>query len=330
MESHVRNVPSLQTRPSREASLDGIHLAELPPGAMLLGGEHHILTYGLLPIEEQYPTYLPKIVKTVAWYTTQHQPVESVEVEALLLARYGISTWGHWLGELLPKAVLAETVHPGRFYFVLPSPASLGGGQPVDPTERILESLAAYGIDAGRIITVKPDRNYRFEKLFGVTPVWSDHLLHPAIGHIMRSRLQGSRAGTRQRRIAVDRNSAFGRVLENSAEIDGVLRGAGFTFLSNGCMAFREQVAAIAGAEVVFGVLGSDLANLIFAPTGVRVVSVAPHVFGDRFFYALILDRAGELIDLRGPITRLNDAVAHRSTFTIDKREVEKALSLFL
>ena len=80
---------------------------------------------------------------------------------------------------------------------------------------------------------------------------------------------------------------------------------------------------------MIFGVLGSDLTNLIYSPAGVKVISVAPATFGDRFFYALILSREGQQIDLRGPITVPDQAIAHLGTFRVDPDEVARALAMF-
>ena len=47
-------------------------------------------------------------------------PTEEIGGEVLIVARYGFWTWGHWLGELLPKMVMVEAAFPGRFRFIVP------------------------------------------------------------------------------------------------------------------------------------------------------------------------------------------------------------------
>jgi hypothetical protein len=69
------------------------------------------------------------------------------------------------------------------------------------------------------------------------------------------------------------------------------------------------------------------LTGLIYSPHGVRVASVAPSVFGDRFFYALVADRRGRYADIRGPITVEDPEIPHRSSFTVKLERVEEALT---
>jgi capsular polysaccharide biosynthesis protein len=312
---------------ARDCALTGISLVELPAGATVLGGQHFVLKVDRALVFEQYPVYFPNTPEHIDEVLNAKLPVEEIAGEALLIARYGIFTWGHWLGELLPKAVLAEAAYPGRFTLVLPHQV-LADQSPNLPWIRIKQSLAAYGIDERRVISVRPDRDYRFARLFAVTPVWSDHLMHPGAVELMRTAIRGQAALTRCRRMAIGRVSAYGRVLENHAEIEMLLRANDFAIHITGAMPFLEQVALFSHAELLFGVLGSDLTNLIYSPAGVKVITAAPAQFGDRFFYALVLARNGQQIDLRGPITLLNDDIAHKSMFRVDPAEVARAVAL--
>jgi len=63
----------------------------------------------------------------------------------------------------------------------------------------------------------------------------------------------------------------------------------------------------------------------------VKVITVAPDQYGDNFFYALILDRAGFLIDLRGPATQLVEGRPDGwpDAFRVELEDVRKAVDLF-
>ena len=51
--------------------------------------------------------------------------------------------------------------------------------------------------------------------------------------------------------------------------------------------------------------------------------------FGDRSFYALVIDRAGPFGDLRGPGTRASDGADHLLEFRIEADEGRAALAAF-
>jgi capsular polysaccharide biosynthesis protein len=312
---------------SRDCALTGVSLVALPAGASVLGGGHYVLKLGDTLVAEQYPPYFPNTPEHVTATLASKHPVAEVENETVLIARFGVFTWGHWLCELLPKLVLVENACPGRFSFALPQEV-FSAPEAALPFVRMRESLAAYGIEQARVVALRADHDYRFSRLFAVTPVWSDFMMHPGGAAAMRMSLRARAEAPPFRRLAIRRLPGWGRELQNFAELETPLRESGFALRMTGVYPFLEQVAAFAASELVFGVLGSDLANLVYASEGIRVVAAAPSVFGDRFFFALVQERRGRMIDLRGPVTIPDKQTAHRSAFTIDPAELAKGLSL--
>ena len=311
----------------RDCALADVSLFALPADARLVGGGHFLLQIGNSFPAEQYPPSLPKTAAQLAANLLLRHPTVDLESETVLIARFGVFTWGHWLCELLPKLVLVENAYPGRFSYALPDEVFAAPAAGL-PFARMRESLAAYGIEEGRAIRLRGDRDYRFSRLFAVDSAWSDYMLHPGAARLMRTRLRTQAAAPAFRRLAVRRVPGWGRELQNFAELEGVLRGHSFAPRMMGVYPFAEQVAAFAEAEMIFAVLGSDLANLIYAPEGVGVITAAPPVFGDRFFHALLVERQGRMIDLRGPVTRADPKTAHRSDFAIAPHELENAIAL--
>jgi capsular polysaccharide biosynthesis protein len=312
---------------ARDCALAGVSLIALPAGASVLGGGHYVLRVGNSLVAEQYPPYFPKTPEHVTATLASKHPVVDVDNETVLIARFGTFTWGHWLCELLPKLALVENAYPGRFSFAIPQEV-FSAPEAALPFVRMRESLAAYGIEQARVAALRADRDYRFSRLFAVTPVWSDSMMHPGAVAAMRTSLRARVEAPPFRRLAIRRVPGWGRELQNFAELETLLRESGFAFRMTGVYPFLEQVAAFAAAELVFAVLGSDLANLVYAPEGIKVVAAAPSVFGDRFFFALVQERRGRMIDLRGPVTIPDKETAHRSAFTIDPAELAKGLSL--
>jgi capsular polysaccharide biosynthesis protein len=312
----------------RVAELAGVSLVALPRGATVIGGGEFILKVDNILASEQYPIYFPLNEERIETILAANMPVQDVGKEVFLAARYGMFTWGHWLGELLPKVVLAEMLHPGRFSFALPQQV-LNDRSPNLPWMRIRESLMAYGIEDQRNTPLDPARDYRFASLFAMTSVWSDHLMHPGAMAAMRTKIRIRSEESPHCRLAIERVPGYGRDLSNYETIKNMLLDSAFEVRRTGAMPFQDQVALFRGADLVFSILGSDLTNLIYSPDGVRVITAAPAIFGDRFFYALILGRQGRQIDLRGPVTANSEGVKHKSPFAVDPAEIKKAIELF-
>lgn len=307
----------------RTAKVDAISLIGLPPGTTVFGGGHFLTAVNDKFIAEQYPPYIGTFVSTLAEITDASRPVIEVSGEKLLVGRFGITTWGHWLGELLPKVILAERSFPGRFTYVLPVQA-VDRLRPNSIWSSIAESLEACGMGSDRLFTTDDNFNYSFKTLFALTSLWSDHIMHPRASESLRQSVSAIPPSS-HKMLAVLRDPQFGRTLVNADEVYTLLQSHGFVLQTTGQLSFAEQVGAFKGANAVFGVLGSDLTNLLFSPVGIDVVTVGPDIFGDRFFYALVLDRGGRMADLRGPVVD-PQAVMHRSTFAIDIQALAAAL----
>ncbi len=310
----------------RSAQVDAIGLVELAE-ATVYGGGHFVCSAEGNLIAEQYPPYIGTVVPDLSSITGIDRPMQRFDVECVLVARYGISTWGHWVAELLPKMALIEDAFPGRFRFVLPEKVVLDSGAGSVWT-RIAESLVACGIPLSRVLPLKDEFNYSFASMFAVTPVFSEHILHPAAGVALRRRTSAIPPSPASK-VAIVRDKRAGRQMRNAAEVYDVLADSGFECLETGAMTFEEQVSVFKGASTLFGILGSDLSNLVFAPEGVKVIAAAPAEFGDRFFYALTLDRKGSFSDLRGPAVEPH-SVSHKATFNLDTGVLGSAVATSL
>jgi capsular polysaccharide biosynthesis protein len=143
----------------------------------------------------------------------------------------------------------------------------------------------------------------------------------------MRDRLIDRPTRSKDKKAICLERTGPGRTIENMAEVRTCLEGRGFTFQPVSALRFIDQVRLFQSASIIFAILGSDLSGLIYARKGVSLISAAPAVFGDRFFYALLLERRGRYADLRGPITRLDPGAEHRSSFRLDVSEIGSALA---
>ena len=307
----------------RTAHLEPISLVCLPAGATVYGGGGFFTRIEGGWLSDQYLPDAGVSGADLDELARSKRPIIEVSGENLLVARYGMTTWGHWLAELFPKIALVEATFPGRFRFVLPP--EMTQAPPDSVWLRLQETMRSLGIPPSRICPIIPKCDFRFARLFALTSVWSDGIMHPAATAALRAAMATVPPG-RARKIAVQREPSSGRAISNAAEVYAAVQRHGYSSHMTGRLTFLDQVSLFKGADTVFGVLGSDLTNLIFSPEGVGMVSVAPDHFGDRFFYALVLDRGGTTFDIRGPETAAH-WVPHKATFSIDTRYLETALS---
>jgi hypothetical protein len=307
---------------ARSVGMAPVVLGRLPPGTMLLGGNSFLVQVGDALADEQiFPltTDLDTIIDV---------PRERIEVAqpCLLVARYGENTWGHWLAELLPRAVLAERAYPGRFTYVVPAHTTEAGERRSFATS-VLESLAAYGIPQDRLLRLRFDSNYSFADLHAIGSLWSHAVIHPGALEAMRTGLVQPVPETGHGKLALLRRDAANRTLHNGDEVFAVLEAEGFAFREMAATPFIEQVAAFRGSERVFGVLGSGLTGLMFAPDGVKVLTAAPANWFDCYFYMLMQLRDGRNAEIRGHSLWDGTGLERDAPLVIDPRQMRAGLA---
>jgi len=159
-----------------------VSLCRLAPGARLAvpNGEEFIAIAGSVVVAEQIRRdWSEAALNDAVASCTRHG---SINEPAVLIGRYGIRTWGHWLGELLPKVVAVESKWPGRFRYVLPDRFEY---DPVHTTA--VQSLQYYGIGKDRLLLVPPGTIFKCSDLHVVTSAWSaDRMVHPRITELLR------------------------------------------------------------------------------------------------------------------------------------------------
>ena len=300
----------------RVATLDPVELCSL--GRATVHAGEYVVSVDGVAVKEQVTTV--KAADEVIELQSD-QTSSTIDGETIIIARFGAWTWGHWLGELLPKIVLAEHAFPGRFRYAI--------AHRYDLPEFVTfwQSLQAYGIAPERLVLLESAKDYVLTNAWAVTPVWSDDVMHPGAAQAMRTRQKPTtKRDATSPKIMLARRKDAARQLENSAEIEDFLRADGYVAVDIAALSFQDQARAFSNARCLFSTLGSGLSGLIFSPSGVCVTSVAPSIFGDRFFYALILDRNGIYADVRGPVMKVAVDIAHRSSFNVEFKDVVEGL----
>lgn len=307
---------------ARTGRPSAIVLHRLTEDVVLHGTAQYALTRGdALLLEQIVPQHHANPAPVIARLSASTP--DRVSGDVLLVARYGERTWGHWIGELLPKVVLAEQIFPGRFTYAVPNAAFGPHGAGLFGV-RAMESLAAYGVTRERLMLVREDRSYGFDSLYAISPVWSDYMMHPAAREALRA--LDVPAGPDQR-LALLRGDNSRRELVNQPETLELLAALDFTHIDIGLLPFREQVAAMRGAGAVFSILGSSLSGLIYAPDGVQVISVGPQGFVDRFFYSMMQQAKGGYAEIVGPIIERDERHLRDSSFTVPLDDLAAGLT---
>ena len=313
-----------------------VFIGRYPPGATVLGGDSFWVLVGQSLVREQIfissrllPNFAPDPDARVAALRAAVSDTVDIEEECLLLARYGWGTWGHWLNEILCKAVVAEATFPGRFRYVVPTSIAQEGTDRNFATA-MTESLRAYGIAERREIRIEPGKNYRFQSLFDVggCTMWarSGAILHPAVSSLMRERLSDTPPRADSPLLGIERHSTM-RHLLNAQEVNRELSAKGFVFIDPLALGFRDQVAYFRGAKTVFSVYGSGLANILYSPPGIGVLTCGPVHWGDTYFMYTVKERRGTYVDVRGPA--FWDGAGHlfHAPFWVDLAQVNIALA---
>jgi capsular polysaccharide biosynthesis protein len=305
---------------SRHHQVDAIELGRLPEGTdlIVIQDDDFVPAYDGLVLADQVPGYWAK--DAIPEILGIPRPRVNIDGSAVLIARYGVRTWGHWLGELLPKIVCVEAAFPGKHRYILPA---IIFSHP--ELRSFLESIWYHGIDIGRVIPVESDTIYRFSELYAVSPAWTKHKIHPGVVDLVRARMRPPQANL-PRKVAFLRTESRTRNVANAQSLIDELRRRAFTTVEIGALSFADQAAIFAAAEVVVAVLGSGLTGLLYSPLGVRVLTLAPARWSDLFFFALMQNRDAKLADIRGvqdPNDQRNPA---RAGFVIELNELRRGL----
>ena len=303
------------------AEVTSVDLLRLPPGARVLGGSWRLLVGDRLA-DEQLIFRAPGQPVDESFGPPPEGPVKQVDLETVLIARYGDGTWGHWLGEMLPKVATCEALFPGRFHYALPAwalDAKLLGA-------RMQESLQFYGVNAGRILKMDSEVEYRFSSLFAITRVYQGRVLHPDVLKIMRGAdMSDSRASPAVALLRYDPR----RSIANLPDIIPVLKQRGYQILNVALMTFPEQIELYKTARRLFTVLGSSLTGLIYSPPRVGIAAASPAGFTDGFFTGLLRQNESACFcAIEGPIAVENPRMKRDSSFTIPANDLVQALDV--
>jgi hypothetical protein len=314
----------LSLNAARTTTLRAVTLVRHAPGCLVDTDRHYLTLAGDRLVAEQTAPWLGDPGAAGARLAARAAEAIDIDAPCLLLARYGETTWGHWIGDMLIKAALAERHFPGRFAYAVPAPIVTGGSR---YATRVLESLAAYAIAPARLIPLESPRPYRFAALHDIADARTD-AIHPEALAALRA-LPARRAATPPR-LAALRAPARKRGIHGIEALDPVLARHGIAPLDPAALPFQDQVAAFRHADLVVASLGSECTAALWAPEGARIVTVAPLGWRDDYFAAIFQQLGLRHADLRGASTRIGSLDPGLAPHAIDPARLDQGIQAAL
>lgn len=218
------------------------------------------------------------------------QNVDRVTMPSLLLRKRGETNFGHWLVEMLPKLVL--TLPALRFgHITVPKMAGALGQVIEDSLNVVAGSKLEYYGASRQSITL-------YDELLVVDGLTEHGAYMSPLVLGAADKLSESVAGTGNRKIYISRRSSP-RNFQNADEVEGELRQAGFIEVNPGVLSLKEQIASIKDAEVVVGIMGAGMTNMIFCAPNTKIINIAPASMPDTFFYLIAALRHQRYVELR-------------------------------
>jgi hypothetical protein len=217
------------------------------------------------------------------------------DLRAVLCRKAGNSNYGHWLIEMLPKAVIARQQLGAGLGIVVHSgtPALL---------PMIDRSLELLGCPESLVIRAAEEPHHHRELVVLVGLTRHGGYMSPLAPAAVARMAEGIPSGPDQgRKIYVSRIKGSQRQIVNQDDLLPILESRGFTIVTPGQLSLDEQCRSFRGARMIVGAVGADLTNLVFCETGARVVVLVPQGMPDTFFWFLAQHRQLDYTELRSP-----------------------------
>ncbi|WP_164919616.1 glycosyltransferase family 61 protein [Hansschlegelia zhihuaiae] len=241
-------------------------------------------------------------------------PIKRISGPVALLRKPGDSNYGHWLAECVPRVYEFRAAYPDlEFKFAVPK-------SPDWMRKLRLTSLAWAGVSQNEIIWLR-NSSTLFEELF----VMSGNSIHShthdasGISKIVEVAEKSQRKG---RRLLVRRPGARRRRLVNEDEIVRIAHQNGFIDIWPEQRSLQEQVEIFSEAELIAGVTGAAMTNILWASSDCRIACLTSSSHAEFFFWDLANIRNQEFSYCFGE--SLNAELRAHSDFHVDPSLFER------
>lgn len=173
----------------------------------------------------------------------------------------------HWVAETLPRIFLLTLLHPGGVKIVFPGILS--------EIPYVRDSLTLF--PEVQVTYLSKSKVSRFQELGWVSPMGEPYQFNPTLMRQLRRRfatLLGSEARPGWRRTYISRAKANRRVVKNEQELEKVLAQFGFETRYMEELTLKEQMTICSESQILLGLHGAGLANMLFLPAGAFVIEL--------------------------------------------------------
>lgn len=232
------------------------------------------------------------------------------------------SVFGHWLLELAPKLAVARQLGLDDQKFLVSFRTPM--------RHHLRRLFEAYGLSPDKQVVNIYDKLTRFQSLAYLPP--RNHYLEwisPSVVSFMDDfgkRLTSGAPHSARRRLFITRDGASDRQLINRREVVDALSAYGFDAIDPSSLPFEDQVALFQSAEIIVGVSGSALANIVFARKDTPVVFLTSDEMAGIWFYDICSIRGLPYSVVTGRAAHQPDVKHYRRDFSVDPTDVARAV----
>jgi len=189
----------------------------------------------------------------------------------------------HWLSETLPRIYLLSLLGFDKPKVILPGPT-------MKNVNFIKQSLSLFfpGID----FTFTENQNiFEFRELIWISQMGqASFQFNPSLMTIFRNFVRGKlkkNLNLQGKRIYISRRNAICRKVINEDEVERVLGRFGVETIYFENYSFEEQIKMFSQSDIVIGIHGAGLSNMIFLPEDSFVLEFQRHMPYSSCFYSL-------------------------------------------
>lgn len=272
-----------------------------------------------------HPTFCPGVNPAnerprAGWRRWEDEIYEVFEIDAdipvLPVLHHASHIYGHWLVDLLPRAVLARAT-VGNLHLAVSENAP----------RFAYKLLAEFGFESN-LIKVPPRALVRARQLVGAPFMRQESFVRSQFSVFRSAALALRCPAEPDLKVYVSRSGIAkrSRLLWNCDEVEQIFRASGFQILHPQNLPLPEQIDIFSKARVLAGEEGSGLHSSVFAPDSCKVIIMKSASNGSTIQQALC-DRSGQKTQyLIGAPFRF-PGPNRDANFFLDLRQVIRALA---
>jgi capsular polysaccharide biosynthesis protein len=253
-----------------------------------------------------------------------HAPNRVIEEPCILVKRPWYRNYGHWLVDgATILAYFAERIEASGLSVVV--------GTNESPLQQgIVRETVAKLCPKARIVEMPDDVTWRFSNLLYVTPFHRPPMVKwpEAMAMLKAAFVKSGTKINYGQRLYLSRSDAGTRRLSNEEALADILNRYGFRTVYTTGMSLADQAQLFSSAEVVMGVKGAALTNLLFCDSDATAICLSPGDFIDPFFWDIAGQMGMTYAEVFGQV--VTSKPNGHNDFVIEPKRLERALATLL